>query len=171
MNFVKPRCSCTAKIHISDEKFDELKSDFLNKIDKAVSKFDIPPEVIYNWDHTGTNYVPVSNWTMEVEGSKKVPIVGLDDKRQITVVFAGFFWVIFNTLFLISVFLINPVLINLAKDTERGQTTKTQHRKLRKDEQNGPHRKTGDEPKIIIQINKITHVNIVKQKITRNREH
>jgi len=28
----------------------------------------------------------------------------------------------------------------LAKDTERGQTTKTQHRKLRKDEQNGPHR-------------------------------
>ena len=89
MNFVKPRGNCTAKIHISDEKFDELKSDFLNKIDKAVSKFDIPPEVIYNWDHTGINYVPVSNWTMEVEGSKKVPIVGLDDKRQITVVFAG----------------------------------------------------------------------------------
>ena len=45
--------------------------------------------MIYNWDHTGINYVTVSNWTMEVEGSKKVPIVGLDDKRQITVVFAG----------------------------------------------------------------------------------
>jgi hypothetical protein len=38
-------------------------------------------------------------------------------------------------------------------------------------QQNGPHRKTRDEPNIIIQINKITHVNIVKQKITRNREH
>ena len=89
MNFVKPRGSCTAKIHISDEKLDELKSDFLNKIDKAVSEFDIPPELVYHWNHTGINYVPVSNWTMEVEGSKKVPIVGLDDKLQITVVFAG----------------------------------------------------------------------------------
>jgi hypothetical protein len=56
-----------------------------------VSEFDIPPELIYNWDHTGINYVPVSNWTMEIEGSKKAPIVGLDDKRQITVVFAGNF--------------------------------------------------------------------------------
>jgi hypothetical protein len=28
---------------------------------------------------------------MEIEGSKKAPIVGLDDKRQITVVFAGNF--------------------------------------------------------------------------------
>lgn len=53
-----------------------------------MSEFDIPPELIYNWDHTGINYVPVSNWTMEIEGSKKVPIVGLDDKCQITVVFA-----------------------------------------------------------------------------------
>jgi hypothetical protein len=91
MNFVKRRGSSTTKIHNSDEKLDELKSDFLNKIDKAVSEFDIPPELIYNWDHTGINYVPVSNWTMEIEGSKKVPIVGLDDKRQITVVFAGNF--------------------------------------------------------------------------------
>jgi hypothetical protein len=49
MNFVKRRGSCTAKIHISDEKFDELKSDFLNKIDKALSEFDIPPELMYYW--------------------------------------------------------------------------------------------------------------------------
>jgi hypothetical protein len=64
MNFVKLRGNCTAKIHISDEKFDELKSDFLNKIDKAVSEFDIPPELIYHWNHTGINYVPVSNWVL-----------------------------------------------------------------------------------------------------------
>ena len=44
----------------------------------------IPHELIYSWDYTGLNYVPVSNWTMEVSGSKKVPIVGLDDKRRIT---------------------------------------------------------------------------------------
>ena len=53
MNFVKLRGNCTAKIHISDEKFDELKSDFLNKIDKAVSKFDIPQK----WSIIGTTLV------------------------------------------------------------------------------------------------------------------
>ncbi len=43
--------------------------------------------MIINWDHTGLNYVPVSNWTMAEEGSKRVKIVGLDDKRHITAVF------------------------------------------------------------------------------------
>ena len=46
------------------------------KIYKAVTDHCIPPELIYNWDHTGLNYVVVSNWTMEVSGAKKVPIVG-----------------------------------------------------------------------------------------------
>ena len=49
----------------------------------------IPPKLIYNRVHTVSNYVPVSNWAMEVSGSKKVPFVGLDDKRQITAIFAG----------------------------------------------------------------------------------
>ena len=48
---------------------------------------DIPEYLIINWDHTGLNYVPVSNWTMAEEGSKRVEIVGLDDKHQITAVF------------------------------------------------------------------------------------
>ena len=47
---------------------------------------EIPKELVINWDHTGINYVPVSNWTMEVEGSKRVAVTGVDDKRQITVV-------------------------------------------------------------------------------------
>lgn len=55
-----------------------------------VKKHDIPPQLIYNSrDHTGINYVPVSSWTMEVEGTQRVPIIGLDDKRQVTIVFAG----------------------------------------------------------------------------------
>jgi hypothetical protein len=32
--------------------------------------------------------VPVSNWTLAEEGSKQVAIVGLEDKRLITVVMA-----------------------------------------------------------------------------------
>ncbi len=50
---------------------------------------EIPPELEINWDHTGINYIPVSNWTMEKEGAKHVEIFGVQDKRQMTVVFAG----------------------------------------------------------------------------------
>ena len=34
------------------------------------------------------NYIPVSSWTIATEGSKKVEITGINDKRQITVVLA-----------------------------------------------------------------------------------
>ena len=49
---------------------------------------EIPPALIVNWDHTGLKYVPVSSWMMAKEGSKRVKISGIYDKRQITVVFA-----------------------------------------------------------------------------------
>lgn len=48
---------------------------------------DIPPQLIINWDQTGIKYVPVSSWTMAPRGSKRVEIIGIDDKRQITGVF------------------------------------------------------------------------------------
>ena len=41
---------------------------------------------MHNWDQTGIHYVPVSNWTMDEEGSKRVEIVGVNGKRQITAV-------------------------------------------------------------------------------------
>ena len=41
-----------------------------------------------NWDHTGLNYVPSSSWTLEEKGAQKVPIAAIDDKRQMTAVFA-----------------------------------------------------------------------------------
>ena len=44
-------------------------------------------ELVINWDQTGLNYVPVSQWTMAQEGAKRVEIDGKDDKRQITAVF------------------------------------------------------------------------------------
>ena len=37
---------------------------------------------------TGLNVVPASSWTMEEEGSRRVEIAGLGDKRQITATFA-----------------------------------------------------------------------------------
>ena len=48
---------------------------------------EIPPALILNWDHTGLKYVPVSSWTMAKEGSKRVEISQIDDKRQITALF------------------------------------------------------------------------------------
>ena len=34
------------------------------------------------------NYIPVSSWIMEEEGSKRVEIAGMNDKQQITMVLA-----------------------------------------------------------------------------------
>ena len=47
---------------------------------------EIPPELIINWDQTGMEIVPSSSWTMNQCGAKRVDMVGLDDKCQITVV-------------------------------------------------------------------------------------
>lgn len=44
------------------------------------------------WDQTGINYVPVSQWTMAQKGYKKVEVVGLTDKRQITAHFGAIFF-------------------------------------------------------------------------------
>ena len=50
---------------------------------------EILPELIINFDQTGINYVPVSSWTMEEAGKKRVEIIGKDDKHQITAVFGA----------------------------------------------------------------------------------
>ena len=54
-------------------------------IKSTVHMDEIPAQLIFNWDQIGINYITVSNWTMEQVGSKRVEIVGKDDKRQVTV--------------------------------------------------------------------------------------
>ena len=41
---------------------------------------DIPNELVISWNHTEIDYVPVSNWTMATEGSKRIKVAGLGDK-------------------------------------------------------------------------------------------
>jgi len=65
------------------ERYEQLKEEFLLEIKVIVNMNEIPPDLIINFDQTALNYVPVSHWTMDQEGAKR------DDKRQITVVFAG----------------------------------------------------------------------------------
>ena len=54
---------------------------------------EIPQAVIINWNQTGINtYVPVGSWTMEIEGAEsveKLKIIGIDDKEEMTALFAG----------------------------------------------------------------------------------
>lgn len=87
MGMVK-RKACS-KNKVAPEHFDSLKEQFLLDIKQLVDLEDIPPALIINWDQTAINYVPPASWTMEVEGRKRVDLVGKDDKRQITACFAG----------------------------------------------------------------------------------
>ena len=87
MGMVKRRASSKAKISI--ENFEAVKEEFLLEIKNVVSFDEIPPPLIINWDQTGINYIPVSSWTMEKEGTKRIELAGKEDKRQLTAVLAG----------------------------------------------------------------------------------
>jgi len=86
MGLVKRKVTTKAKVNV--EHFEELKKGFLWDIRNIVVMDEIPNELIINLDQTGFNYVPVSQWTMEAEGTKRVQVDGKDDKCRITAVFA-----------------------------------------------------------------------------------
>ena len=69
------------------KQFDELKELFLLDFN-VIEMDDVPEELVIKWDQTGINYVPISSWTMEKEGVKRVEVTGKDDKRQLTALFA-----------------------------------------------------------------------------------
>ena len=68
--------------------FEDLKSAFLERIRNEVTENAIPPKLIINWDQTGSKLVPVSEWTLAEQGSRQVPVVGKEDKWEITVLLA-----------------------------------------------------------------------------------
>lgn len=88
MNFVKRKGS-TAKSKDTVADFNECQKAFLHEVVATVEMEDIPAELILNWDQTGIKIVPSSNWTMELQGSKRVEMIGTNDKRQITALFCG----------------------------------------------------------------------------------
>ena len=84
--FVKRKATKAARKLPPD--FSELKAAYLRRIQDEVTAHDIPRDLLINWDQTGSKLVPVSQWTMAQEGSKQVPVVGKEDKREITVLLA-----------------------------------------------------------------------------------
>ena len=87
MGMVKRRASSKAKVSVED--FEVKKKEFLLEVKNVVSFDEIPPPLIINWDQTGIHYIPVSSWTMEKEGTKRIELAGKEDKRQLTAVLAG----------------------------------------------------------------------------------
>ena len=85
MGYVKRKAN--SKVKITVENFEAMKYNFLCEIKAIAMMEEVPSSMILNWDHTGLKYVPVSSWTIAKQGSKKVSIAGVDDKRQITGVF------------------------------------------------------------------------------------
>ena len=68
--------------------FDDLKAAFLQRIRDEIEQHAIPPSLVINWDQTGSKLIPVSQWTLAKQGSRQVPVIGKDDKREITVLLA-----------------------------------------------------------------------------------
>ena len=69
--------------------FEAVKEQFVINVNAVMETEDIPQQLVFNWDQTGISIVPGSSWTMAVKGSKRVEIVGMGNKRQITAVFCG----------------------------------------------------------------------------------
>ena len=85
MGFVQRRGSTQTKASLSDQQILHLKFTYLSQISKTAKAHKIPPELIVNWDQARVKLVPSQNWTMEQQGSSRVEISGINDKRQITV--------------------------------------------------------------------------------------
>ena len=86
MGFTKRRANSKSKVLL--ENFDEIKEQFQIDVRSVLEMEYVPPSLVLNWDHTAMKIVPSSKWTMEKKGTKRVEIAAIDDKRQITAVFA-----------------------------------------------------------------------------------
>ena len=89
MGYVQRKASTKSKVSLSTMEFEVVKKAYLNKIKAAVVDGKIPPELIINFDQSGVNIVPSSQWTQAEKGSTRVEVSGYDDKRQITITVAG----------------------------------------------------------------------------------
>lgn len=72
LGYVKRRSSTKAKVTVTE--FEMYKSQFVYDVRTIMEMEEIPKELVINWDHTGIHYVPVSNWTMAKEGSKRMDL-------------------------------------------------------------------------------------------------
>lgn len=83
MNFVRRKGTKAAR-HLPPD-FNSIKQEFLERVAMTIVEHKIPRELVINFDQTGSKFVPVSEWTLEEQGSQQVSVTGIDDKREMTV--------------------------------------------------------------------------------------
>ena len=81
------RKGTTRKVGPSKKFLEEEKFTFQRKISNVILDHDVPSALVLNLDQTPLSYVSSRKYTFSPKESKTVVIVGLDDKRQITVTF------------------------------------------------------------------------------------
>lgn len=84
--YVKRKSTRTARKIPAD--FQDIKSAFITRVQETVRSNNIPLQMVVNFDQTGTKMVPVSDWTLEVQGTKQIDMIASDDKREVTVLLA-----------------------------------------------------------------------------------
>ena len=84
ISYTKRRANSKSKVLSKD--FKDIKEQYLFNVNSIVLMEDIPQKMILNWDQVGMKIVPSSGsaWTKEKSGTKRVEIIAIDDKRQIT---------------------------------------------------------------------------------------
>ena len=85
MGYVRGKATTKANLQLPEDKFQQIKASFLQQIVALVKAYSIPPELFITLDETGIKLVPVGDWSLAPEGSRRVEVAGLGDKRQITV--------------------------------------------------------------------------------------
>ena len=89
MNYIKRKATTKCTPGMSSQEFERVKTRFLKQIARMVKLREIPDSLIINLDQTGIKLVPTGDWTMAAQGSRRVEVAGLGDKRQITATFAA----------------------------------------------------------------------------------
>ena len=87
MGYVR-RAKTSSTVDIPDGARKEIEYQYLYDIVSAVEKWNIPPDLVVNFDQTPSKLVPVGRSTLAKRNSTNVTIAGSSDKRTITATFA-----------------------------------------------------------------------------------
>ena len=84
MGYVRRAATTQAKRQVTSSEFPKIKSRFLSQISYVVSAHKIPSQLVINWDETPLEVAPSINWSMAEQGTQRVEVAALNDKRQAT---------------------------------------------------------------------------------------
>ena len=79
MAYVKRKATTKAAPGMSTKDFKRVKKGFLQQIGRMVKLRNFPDSLIINLDQTGVKFIPIGDWTMVAEGSRREEVAGLGD--------------------------------------------------------------------------------------------